>query len=81
MSENLKKEELNATEVAVEQVAEKANVTVEKETAESLLAQEGLEGGFKIKRANHNLERCRSQLKLVSSIEEQMNDMMNLLKN
>ncbi len=36
---------------------------------------------FKIKRANHNLERCRSQLKLVSSIEEQMNDMMNLLKN
>ena len=35
---------------------------------------------FKIKRANHNLERCRSQFKLVSSIEEQMNDMMNLLK-
>ena len=34
---------------------------------------------FKIKRSNHNLERCRSQLKLVSSIEEQMNNMMNLL--
>ena len=51
MAENLKKEELNAAEVAVEQVAEKANVSVEKETAESLLAQEGLEGGLKIKRA------------------------------
>ncbi|MBR2509916.1 MAG: aminoglycoside phosphotransferase family protein [Lentisphaeria bacterium] len=36
---------------------------------------------FKIKRAHHNLERCRAQLKLVSSIEEQMNDMMNLLLN
>ena len=35
---------------------------------------------FKIKRSNHNLERCRTQLKLVSSIEEQMNDMMNLLR-
>ena len=36
---------------------------------------------FKIKRANHNLERCRSQLKLVSSIEEQMKDMLYLLKD
>ena len=36
---------------------------------------------FKIKRSNHNLERCRAQLKLVSSIEEQMNDMMKLLIN
>lgn len=36
---------------------------------------------FKIKRTHHNLERCRSQLKLVSSIEGQMNDMMKLLKN
>ena len=35
---------------------------------------------FKIKRSNHNLERCRTQLKLVSSIEEQKNDMMNLLR-
>ena len=51
MVEDLKKEELNAAEGAVEQLVEKANVAVEKETAESLLAQEGLEGGLKIKRA------------------------------
>ena len=35
---------------------------------------------FKIHRPEQNLDRCRTQLKLVSSIEEQMNDMQNLLK-
>ncbi len=34
---------------------------------------------FKIKHSSHNLERCRTQLKLVQSIEEQMNAMMSLL--
>ncbi len=35
---------------------------------------------FKIHRAGHNLDRCRTQLKLVESIESQMGDMMKLLK-
>ncbi|MBO5722741.1 MAG: mucin desulfatase, partial [Lentisphaeria bacterium] len=35
---------------------------------------------FKTSRVNHNLERARSQFKLVESIEEQMDDMMKLLK-
>ena len=35
---------------------------------------------FKIHRENHNLDRCRTQFKLVASIEEQMNKMMQLLK-
>ncbi len=35
---------------------------------------------FKTKRPHHNLERCRTQLRLVQSIEEQMNRMMALLK-
>ena len=34
---------------------------------------------FKIKRPQHNLERCRAQFQLVRSIEAQMNDMMKLL--
>ncbi len=34
---------------------------------------------FKIKRTHHNLERCRTQLKLVQSIEEQMDAMKSLL--
>ena len=34
---------------------------------------------FKIKRPEQNLDRCRTQLKLVTSIEEQMNDMQKLL--
>lgn len=36
---------------------------------------------FKIKRFNHNLERCRSQFQLVRSIESQMDAMMALLKS
>ncbi len=35
---------------------------------------------FKIKRPNQNLDRSRTQFKLVSSIEEQMNAMRNVLK-
>ena len=34
---------------------------------------------FKIRRPEQNLDRCRSQLKLVTSIEEQMDDMQKLL--
>ena len=34
---------------------------------------------FKIKRPEQNLDRCRSQLKLVTSIEEQMDAMQKLL--
>ena len=34
---------------------------------------------FKIKRPDHNLDRCRSQLQLVRSIEEQMDSMQKLL--
>ncbi len=34
---------------------------------------------FKIRRPNHNLDRCRTQLKLVDSIEQQMAKMMKLL--
>jgi hypothetical protein len=34
---------------------------------------------FKTKRPNHNLDRCRTQFKLVESIEAQMNKMMALL--
>ncbi|MBO4648852.1 MAG: aminoglycoside phosphotransferase family protein [Lentisphaeria bacterium] len=34
---------------------------------------------FKIKRPDHNLDRCRAQLQLVRSIEGQMNDMQKLL--
>lgn len=36
---------------------------------------------FKIKRPDHNLDRCRTQLKLVESIEAQLPQMQNLLKN
>ena len=35
---------------------------------------------FKIARVNHNLDRARSQFKLVESIESQMDDMMKLLR-
>lgn len=35
---------------------------------------------FKTSRVNHNLDRARSQFKLVESIESQMDDMMKLLK-
>jgi aminoglycoside phosphotransferase (APT) family kinase protein len=35
---------------------------------------------FKIHREGHNLDRCRTQFKLVESIEEQMDKMMDLLK-
>ena len=35
---------------------------------------------FKTSRVNHNLERARSQFKLVESIEAQYDDMMKLLK-
>lgn len=35
---------------------------------------------FKIKRPDHNLDRCRTQLKLVTSIEAQLPQMQNLLK-
>jgi aminoglycoside phosphotransferase (APT) family kinase protein len=35
---------------------------------------------FKTKRPAHNLDRCRTQFKLVESIEEQMDSMMALLK-
>ena len=35
---------------------------------------------FKTKRPAHNLVRCRTQFKLVESIEEQMDAMMGLLK-
>jgi hypothetical protein len=35
---------------------------------------------FKTKRPAHNLVRCRTQFKLVESIEEQMDSMMALLK-
>ena len=35
---------------------------------------------FKTKRPAHNLDRCRTQFKLVESIEEQMPQMMQLLK-
>ena len=34
---------------------------------------------FKVRRPEHNLDRCRSQLKLVCSIEEQMDAMQKLL--
>ncbi len=34
---------------------------------------------FKTQREGHNLDRCRTQFKLVESIEEQMDDMMTLL--
>ena len=34
---------------------------------------------FKTHREGHNLDRCRTQFKLVESIEEQMEEMMNLL--
>ncbi len=36
---------------------------------------------FKIHRAGHNLDRCRTQLKLVASIEEQFDAMQKLLKS
>jgi len=36
---------------------------------------------FKIKRPEHNLDRARTQLKLVGSIEEQLPQMQKLLKN
>ncbi|MBQ4106694.1 MAG: aminoglycoside phosphotransferase family protein [Lentisphaeria bacterium] len=36
---------------------------------------------FKTHRPNHNLDRCRTQLKLVSSIEEQFDAMHKLLKD
>ena len=36
---------------------------------------------FKTHREGHNLDRCRTQFKLVESIEEQMDDMMALLKS
>ena len=35
---------------------------------------------FRTKRPNHNLDRCRTQFKLMESIESQMNEMMKLLK-
>ncbi|MBE6369312.1 MAG: aminoglycoside phosphotransferase family protein [Lentisphaerae bacterium] len=35
---------------------------------------------FKTSRVNHNLDRARSQFKLVESIEDQMSDMMKLLQ-
>ncbi len=35
---------------------------------------------FKIRRPQHNIERCRNQFKLVRSISEQMPEMMKLLK-
>ncbi|MDR0932633.1 MAG: aminoglycoside phosphotransferase family protein [Victivallales bacterium] len=35
---------------------------------------------FKTHRANHNLERCRNQFKLVESIERQLNQMNSLLR-
>jgi hypothetical protein len=35
---------------------------------------------FKIRHENHNLDRCRTQFALVSSIEQQMDRMMQLLK-
>ncbi|MCI7644169.1 MAG: aminoglycoside phosphotransferase family protein [Lentisphaeria bacterium] len=34
---------------------------------------------FKVHREGHNLDRCRTQLKLVASIEEQMEEMVKLL--
>jgi len=36
---------------------------------------------FKTKRPGHNLDRCRTQLKLVQSIEEQLPQMQKMLKN
>jgi len=36
---------------------------------------------FKIKRQNHNLDRCRTQLALVQSIEEQESDMRSFVEN
>ena len=36
---------------------------------------------FKVHRDGHNLDRCRTQLKLVESIESQMDRMKNLLKD
>ena len=36
---------------------------------------------FKTHREGHNLDRCRTQFKLVESIEEQMDDMMKLLNS
>ena len=36
---------------------------------------------FKTHREGHNLDRCRTQFKLVESIEEQMDDMMTLLNS
>ena len=35
---------------------------------------------FKVHREGHNLDRCRTQIKLVQSIEEQYSDMMKLLE-
>ena len=35
---------------------------------------------FKTRRPHHNLDRCRNQLKIVESIESQMNEMKKLLK-
>ena len=35
---------------------------------------------FKIHRPEHNLDRCRTQLKLVESIEKQYDRMMKLLE-
>ena len=36
---------------------------------------------FKVHRDGHNLDRCRTQSKLVESIESQMDRMKNLLKD
>lgn len=35
---------------------------------------------FKTRRPHHNLDRCRNQLKIIESIESQMNEMKKLLK-
>ena len=35
---------------------------------------------FKVHREGHNLDRCRTQFKLVQSIEDQFDDMRKLLK-
>lgn len=36
---------------------------------------------FKIHRADHNLDRCRTQFKLVSDMEDKMEQMTNIVKN
>jgi hypothetical protein len=36
---------------------------------------------FKVRRENHNLDRCRTQFKLVESIEQQENQMVKLIEN